>query len=303
MFRSGLVALVGRPNTGKSTLTNALVGEKVAITSSRPQTTRHIIRGIVHRAAGQIVLVDTPGVHKPRTLLGERLNSLVTGTLSDVDAVVLCIPADEPVGAGDQRLAQAIAELSGAVKFAVVTKVDRTPAQAVAERLLQVSELAQSSGFEWREIVPVSAMTGNQTELLVSLIIGNLPEGPPLYPSDAVTDEAQAIRIAELIREAALEGVRDELPHSIAVVVEEIVPRPDRQKPLTDVRAIVFIERASQKAIVLGRGGERLKDVGTRARVEIERLLGTPIFLDLHVKIAKEWQSDPKALAKLGFDF
>jgi GTPase len=302
-FHSGLVALVGRPNTGKSTLTNAMVGQKVAITSSRPQTTRHTIRGIVHREDGQIVLVDTPGLHKPKTLLGQRLNDLVAHTLSDVDVIVLCIPADEPVGVGDRHIVRAMAGVPHAKKFAVVTKTDRTPAAAIAERLMEVSQLAEEGGFAWQEIVPVSATRNDQVDLLITLLMGALPDGPALYPLDAVTDEPDAVRIAELIREAALEGVRDELPHSIAVVVEEIVPRPNRSRPLTDVRAILYIERSSQKAIVLGRGGERLKEVGTRARAAIEPLLGTAIYLDLHVKIAKEWQSDPKALARLGFDF
>jgi GTP-binding protein Era len=300
-FRSGMVAVVGRPNTGKSTLTNALVGEKVAITSSRPQTTRHAVRGVVHRPGGQVVLIDTPGLHKPRTLLGERLNELVASTLGDVDVVMLCIPADQPVGPGDRHIAQAIAAAPRAKVVAVVTKVDRVPPATVAERLMEVATLGEQVGFTWSEVVPVSALRGAQVELLVDLVIALLPEGPALYPADAVTDEPDAIRVAELIREAALEGVRDELPHSIAVVVEEMVPRKGR--PLVDVRALLYVERPSQKAIVIGRGGERLREVGTRARIAIESLLGTSVYLDLHIKIAKEWQSDPKALARLGFDF
>lgn len=302
-FRSGMVAIVGRPNTGKSTLTNAMVGTKVAITSSRPQTTRHVIRGVVHHQAGQIVLIDTPGLHKPRTLLGERLNHLVASTLADVDVILLCIPADEPVGRGDLHLVRAIASAPSAKKIAVVTKVDKVAPAMIAERLVEVAELGANAGTEWSEIVPVAALTGNQVDLLAELIIGLLPEGPPLYPAEAVTDEPDAVRIAELIREAALEGVRDELPHSIAVVVEEIQARAGRARPLTDVRALLYVERSSQKAIVIGSGGERLREVGSQARREIEALLGTPIYLDLHVKIAKEWQSDPKALARLGFDF
>jgi GTPase len=297
-FRSGFACFVGRPNAGKSTLTNALVGEKVAITSSRPQTTRHTIRGIVNRPDAQLVLVDTPGLHRPRTLLGQRLNDLVRETLAEVDVIGLCVPADELVGPGDRYIARELAELRRTPKVAIVTKIDRVAKQAVAEQLLRVSQLG-----DFAEVVPVSAVAGEQVELLAGLLAGLLPEGPALYPGGELTDEPEAVMVAELVREAALEGVRDELPHSLACVVDEMAPREGRpaDRPLLDVRVLVYVERDSQKAIVIGRGGERLRDVGTVARRRIERLLGTPVYLDLHVKVAKDWQRDPKQLRRLGF--
>lgn len=302
-FRSGFACLVGRPNAGKSTLTNAMVGRKVAITSDRPQTTRRVLRGIVNRPDGQLIMVDTPGLHRPRTLLGERLNDQVRETWANVDVVGLCIPADQAVGPGDRFIATELAGLRNRPVVAVVTKTDTVSRETVAERLMQVTELATDAGLDWAEVVPVSARVGENVDLLVERLIAHLPEGPVLFPEgedEATTDE---IAIAELIREAALEGVQDELPHSIAVVVEEIEPREDRPKdrPLTDVRASLFVERDSQKAIVIGKAGSRLKEVGTKARREIQELLGTPVFLDIRVKVAKDWQKDPKQLRRLGF--
>jgi GTP-binding protein Era len=301
--RSGFACFVGRPNAGKSTLTNALVGEKVAITSSKPQTTRHTVRGIVHRPDAQLVLVDTPGLHKPRTLLGERLNALVRETWAEVDVIGFCVPADEPVGPGDRYIVTELAAARRTPKVAVVTKTDLVDHATVGARLVEVAELAERAGFEWAEVVPVSAVAGDQVGLLADLLVGLLPEGPPLYPDGELTDEPEAIMVAELIREAALEGVRDELPHSIAVVVEEMIPREDRPEddPLVDVHASLYVERDSQKAIVIGRGGSRLREVGTRSRRQIEALLGTRVHLDLHVKVAKDWQRDPRQLRKLGF--
>ena len=293
-FRSGFACFVGRPNAGKSTLTNALTGSKVAITSSRPQTTRHVVRGIVHRPDGQLVLVDTPGLHKPRTLLGQRLNDLVRETWAGVDLVCLCVPADEKVGPGDRFIAAELAELKTPV-FAVVTKTDKASKQQVGEQLLAVSQLA-----DWAEVVPVSAVDGFQVQVLADLLLARLPEGPALYPDGELTDEPEQVLVGELIREAALEGVRDELPHSLAVTVEEMGLREGRPD-LLDVYATVHVERSSQKAIVLGKGGTRLRDVGTTARAQIERLLGTKVYLDLHVSVAKDWQRDPKQLRKLGF--
>jgi GTP-binding protein Era len=300
-YRAGFVCLVGRPNTGKSTLINALVGQKVAITSSKPQTTRHAIRGIVHRPDAQIVLVDTPGLHKPRTLLGERLNDIVRATWSEVDAVVLCIPANEPVGPGDKRIAADIAGLKQATKFAVVTKTDTVGPGKLAEQLMAVAKLGERAGIEFADIVPVSAVADDQVELLAELLIKQLPESPPLYPDGDTTDEPTETMIAELIREAALEGVHDELPHSLAVKVEEMGPRSDAENALMDIHATVYVERQSQKAIVLGTGGSRMKEVGSTARAAIEELLGRRVYLDLHVKIAKEWQRDPRQLRRLGF--
>jgi GTP-binding protein Era len=296
-FRSGFVCFVGRPNTGKSTLMNALVGAKVAITSNRPQTTRHTIRGIVHRDDFQIVLVDTPGLHRPRTLLGQRLNDLVRDTYSEVDVIGLCIPADEPIGPGDRWIHEQIRTVAPKTTLlAIVTKIDKVPKERVAAQLLAVSELVGRD----TEIVPVSATTAEQIDLLTRVLADQLPPGPAFYPEGELTDEPEEVLMAELIREAALEGVRDELPHSLAVVIEEVSPREGRDD-LIDVHANLFVERDSQKGIVIGKGGARLREVGTAARTQIEKLLGTKVYLDLRVKIAKNWQRDPKQLGRLGF--
>jgi GTP-binding protein Era len=281
-----------------------MTGEKVAITSSKPQTTRHVIRGVVHRPDAQIVLVDTPGMHKPRTLLGQRLNDEVRSALADVDVVVITLPANEPIGPGDRRIAAEAAAMTRTPKVAVVTKTDLTNPAKLLSQLSDVGQLAADNGFEWSHVVPVSATTDDQVELLTGLLIPLLPEGAPYFPDGQATDEPDDVRVAEIIREAALEGVRDELPHSLAVVVDEMVPREDRpkNKPLTDVRATMFVERQSQKAIVIGRQGTRLRDVGQTARRDIEKLLGVPVYLDLHVKVVKDWQRDPKQLRRLGFD-
>ena len=304
--RSGLACLVGRPNAGKSTLTNALVGTKVAITSRRPQTTRHVVRGIVTRPDAQLVVLDTPGLHKPKTLLGERLNDLVREAWSSVDVAALCLPATEKVGPGDTYIASELAKArrGGArATFAIVTKTDAASPAQVAERLAEAAALGERAKLEWAEIVPVSAVTGDNVGLLTDLFVSRLPEGPALYPDGESTDEPEETLVAELIREAALEGLSDELPHSLAVVVDEMELREDRpeDRPLLDIHAIVYVERDSQKAIVIGKGGARLKDVGTTARRGIEALLGTPVFLDLRVKVAKDWQRDPRQLRRLGF--
>jgi GTP-binding protein Era len=297
-FRSGFVCFVGRPNTGKSTLTNALVGSKVAITSNRPQTTRHTIRGIVHREEFQIVLVDTPGLHRPRTLLGKRLNELVRATYSEVDVIGLCIPADETIGPGDRWIYEQIRAVAPRTTLVViVTKIDKVTKEKVAEQLIAVHELV---GDTAAEIVPVSATKGEQVDVLIDVLAAQLPPGPAFYPDGELTDEPEEVLMAELIREAALEGVRDELPHSLAVVIEDIEPREGRDD-LIDVRAVLYVERDSQKGIVIGKGGDRLKHVGTVSRTQIEKLLGTKVYLDLRVKIAKNWQRDPKQLGRLGF--
>jgi GTP-binding protein Era len=300
-FRSGFVCFVGRPNTGKSTLTNALVGTKVAITSNRPQTTRHTIRGIVHRDEFQIILVDTPGLHRPRTLLGQRLNDLVKTTYSEVDVIGLCIPADEAIGPGDRWILEQIRAVAPRTTLvAIVTKIDKVPRDRVAAQLVAVNELVGADA----EIVPVSATAGEQLDVLTDVLAGKLPPGPAFYPDGELTDEPEETLMAELIREAALEGVRDELPHSLAVVIDEVSPREGRspeQGELIDVHAILYVERDSQKGIVIGKGGARLREVGTAARTQIEKLLGTKVYLDLRVKIAKNWQRDPKQLGRLGF--
>ncbi|AXG77772.1 GTPase Era [Streptomyces paludis] len=301
--RAGFACFVGRPNAGKSTLTNALVGQKVAITSNRPQTTRHTVRGIVHRPEAQLILVDTPGLHKPRTLLGERLNDVVRTTWAEVDVIGFCLPANEKLGPGDRFIIKELAAIRKTPKVAVVTKTDLVDSKTLAEQLIAIDRIGRELGMEWAEIVPVSAVGDQQVGLLADLLVPLLPQSPPLYPEGDLTDEPEQVMVAELIREAALEGVRDELPHSIAVVVEEMLPREDRpaDKPLLDIHANVYIERPSQKGIIIGPKGKRLKEVGTKSRKHIEALLGTPVFLDLHVKVAKDWQRDPKQLRKLGF--
>jgi GTP-binding protein Era len=293
-LKSGLVALVGRPNVGKSTLLNALLGQKLAIVSDKPQTTRSVVRGVLHRPEGQAVLVDTPGLHKPRTLLGQRLNDLVRGTLSEVDLVLMLVDAAAGVGAGDRFLAGELAKVA-TPKLCVVNKMDAAPRARMAAALQAAGTLG-----DFAEIVPVSARTGEQLELLVELVMRHLPEGRPLYPEGHTSDEPEQHLVAELIREQALARVHDELPHSVAVLVEELGPDPDREDLLV-IRAVLFVERASQKPIVLGRGGSVLRDIGTRARAELEALFGTQVYLDLRVKVAKDWQRDPRQLSRLGF--
>ena len=299
-FKAGFACIVGRPNAGKSTLTNAMVGQKVAITSARPETTRRVIRAIVNTDAGQVVLVDTPGLHRPRTLLGERLNDMVRDSLADVDIVVLCLPADEKIGPGDRFLIDLIKQVKTPV-IAAVTKADKVGREQLANHLIEVAEAG-----DFVEIVPVSAVKGEQVELLTSLLLAQMPDSPPLYPRDAISDESEETLICELIREAALEELRDELPHSLAVTLEEIIEIPAKkgakdQRPLMRIHANLYVERDSQKGIVIGKGGSRLRQIGSDSRKGIARLLDARIYLDLHVKIAKDWQRDPKQLQRLGF--
>ncbi|MEV6286598.1 GTPase Era [Kribbella sp. NPDC051770] len=302
-FRSGFACFVGRPNAGKSTLTNALVGKKIVITSSKPQTTRHAVRGIVHRDDAQLILVDTPGLHKPRTLLGERLNDIVKTTWAEVDVIAVCLPASDRIGPGDRFLVGEAAKVAKTPKVALATKSDLVSPERMVEHLGQIAELGQAYGIEWAAIVPVSAVDGFQVDTVADELVKLLPTGLPLYPDGDVTDEPEEILVGELIREAALEGVRDELPHSIAVTIDEMMLREGRpeDKPLLDVYANLYLERDSQKGIVIGHKGARLREVGANARRQIEALLGTPVYLDLHVKIAKNWQTDAKHLKKLGF--
>lgn len=296
-FRSGFVSFVGRPNTGKSTLTNALVGEKIAITADQPETTRHPIRGIVHREDAQIILVDTPGLHRPRTLLGERLNEMVKDTYADVDLIALTIPANEKIGPGDRWILEAVRAAAPKTKLmGVVTKVDTVSRDAVAEQLVALHELL---GGEC-EVVPVSAVKGEQTDVLIDVMVSLLPEGPKFYPDDHVTDDDTNTRMAELIREAALSGLKDELPHSVAVEIDEVLPSQDREGVL-DVHAVIYVERAGQKRIIMGKDNRRMGRIIHNARKEIIKLLGQNVYLDLRIKVLKNWQSDPKALGRLGF--
>lgn len=292
-FRAGFVSFVGRPNVGKSTLTNALVGEKIAITSPKPQTTRRAIRGIVHRPEGQLIIVDTPGMHRPRTLLGERLNALVEDTLGNMDVIGFCVPANEKIGPGDRFISDRLNDFPRAKKVAILTKVDEASQTEIIDQLTLLSLMR-----EWDAVVPISSVTNEQLDVLTEVVLGMMPESPALYESDTVTDENEDDRIAELIREASLDGVREELPHSLAAMVDD---REIREDGLLEIYASIYVERDSQKGIIIGKGGQRLRAVGERARGEIEQLLGRRIFLSLRVKVAKEWQRDPKALRKLGF--
>jgi GTPase len=303
-FRSGFACFVGRPNAGKSTLTNALVGSKIAIASTKPQTTRHAIRGIVHRVDAQLVLIDTPGLHRPRTLLGERLNDVVRGTWTEVDVIGVCLPANERIGPGDTYLVKEIGALAKPPALvAIATKSDLVSSDRMAQHLVGISGLEGTCGVEWAHIVPVSAPENSQIDILADVLVGMLPEGPPLYPEGDITDEPEETLVAELIREASLEGVRNELPHSITVTVEEMGLRAGRpaDKPLLDIYASLIVERDSQKGIIIGHRGARLQEIGAAARQQIEHLLGTPVYLDLRVKVLKEWQRDPKHLNRLGF--
>ncbi len=302
-FVSGFACFVGRPNAGKSTLTNAIIGSKIVITSSRPQTTRTVVRGILHRPDGQLILVDTPGLHRPRTLLGERLNDLVKSTWSEVDVVAVCFPANEKIGPGDRFIVNELSKVRRTIKIAIATKTDLATPEQIGEHLMSIQELGVETNTEWAEIIPVSAVSGDQVSLLADLLLAQMPEGPPLYPDGDISDAPEEAIAADLIREAALEGVRDELPHSIAVVVDEMELRSGRSKdkPLLDIHAVVYVERDSQKGIIIGHQGSRLRDIGTTARKQIEALLGTPVFLQIHVKVAKDWQRDPRQFRKLGF--
>ena len=303
-FRSGFACFVGRPNAGKSTLTNALVGSKVVIASSKPQTTRHAVRGIVNRDDAQLVLIDTPGLHRPRTLLGERLNDLVYQTWAEVDVIGVCLPADQKIGPGDIFLLTEIAKLPNRPKLvAIATKSDLVSKDRMAQHLMRIDSLEAELDISWAEIVPVSAVADDQLDILADSLVGLLPPGPQLYPEGEISDEPEEQLVAELIREAALEGVRDELPHSIAVEIDEMGLRADRpaDKPLLDVYASMIVERESQKGIVIGHKGSRLKEVGQSARQQISALLGTPVYLNLKVKVLKDWQRDAKHLNRLGF--
>jgi GTP-binding protein Era len=303
-FHSGFVCLVGRPNAGKSTMTNALVGQKVAIASSKPQTTRHAVRGIVHRPDAQLILIDTPGLSKPRALLQERLNDLVLETLSAVDVVAVCLPCNQHVGPGDKHLMNEIASLREKPKLvALATKADSVSNDRVRKHLMEIDALGKELDLDWAHIIPCSALTGEQMSDVEEVLISLLPEGPSYYPDGEITDEPDVVLAAELIREAALELVRDELPHSITAQIDEMNYREGRSadNPLLDVFASLIVERESQKHIMVGTKGERIKQIGTEARLAISAILGVKVHLDLRVKVVKNWQSDPKQLNRLGF--
>ena len=296
--KSAFVSIVGRPNTGKSTLINALVGEKIAITSHHPNTTRGAIRGIISQKDFQLVLVDTPGLHKPKTTLGSALNQVVHESIEDVDIIIQCIPAIEEIGEGDLFIAKQISRLKGAIKICVVTMIDMSIKSELPKQLMAASELATKAGFEWSEIVPVSAFTDTQVGLLIELLAKHAKEGPAFYPVDMKSDQELELTVSELIREAVIAELFEEVPHSIAVIVDDISKREDSD--LWDIHASIIVERDSQKGIIIGSKGAHLKDIGTRARKEIEKKIKAKVFLALHVKVIPNWQSDSKALSKLG---
>ncbi|MDK8486112.1 GTPase Era [Corynebacterium pseudodiphtheriticum] len=296
-FRSGFVSFVGRPNTGKSTLTNALVGQKIAITADQPETTRHAIRGLIHRDDAQVVVVDTPGLHRPRTLLGERLNELVKDNYSDVDVIGFTVPADEKIGPGDRWILDNIRNVAPNVPIiGIVTKLDKVGKDAVGKQLIALHEMLGGDS----EVVPVSATKRTQIDVLTDVIVQQLPEGHKFYPDDHITDDDNFTRISELIREAALSGLRDELPHSVAVEIDEILPDEDRPG-VSNVHAVLYVERPGQKKIIEGKDGRRFGRIVHNARKQIIDLLGHNVFLDLRIKVLKNWQSDPKSLGRLGF--
>jgi GTP-binding protein Era len=296
-FKAGFIAIVGRPNTGKSTLVNALVGTKIVITSHHPNTTRNPIRGIINRDTFQMIVVDTPGMHKPKTALGTRLNSMVNENIDSTDAVVLCLPANEDIGAGDEYIAK---QIKGRQEvFLVVTKVDTVSKSELAAKLVSVTEFAKKVGQEKAEIIPISAKNLEQTDLLLDLLAKKLPLSPALYPTDINTDQVQELMFADLIREAAIEELYEELPHSVMVTIEEMGERDNGK--IFDISATLHVERDSQKGIIIGPQGSKLKAIGSIARKSIENIVGQQVFLQIHVKVSKEWQKDPKLLSKLGF--
>jgi GTP-binding protein Era len=296
-FRAGFVAIIGRPNTGKSTLVNALVGTKIVITSHHPNTTRNPIRGIINREDFQMIVVDTPGMHKPKTALGARLNSMVNENISSTDSVLLCLPANEEIGAGDEYIAKQIKGTQPV--FLVITKSDSISKSDLAVKLTKVNEFAIKLNLQKAEIIPVSAKNLDQTQLLLELLSKNLPESPALYPTDINTDQAEELMFADLIREAAIQELYEELPHSVMVTIEEMGERKNGK--IFDISATLHVERDSQKGIIIGPQGSKLKAIGTLARKSIENIVGMQVFLQIHVKVSKEWQTDPKLLAKLGF--
>ena len=296
-FKAGFVAIVGRPNTGKSTLVNALVGTKIVITSHHPNTTRNPIRGIINKETFQMIVVDTPGMHKPKNALGNRLNSMVNENIDATDAVVLCLPANEDIGAGDEYIAK---QIKGRQEvFLVVTKVDTVSKSELAAKLVSVTEFAKKVGQENAEIIPISAKNLEQTDLLLDLLAKKLPLSPALYPTDINTDQVQELMFADLIREAAIEELYEELPHSVMVTIEEMGERDNGK--IFDISATLHVERDSQKGIIIGPQGSKLKAIGSIARKSIENIVGQQVFLQIHVKVSKEWQKDPKLLSKLGF--
>lgn len=292
-FRSGFVGIIGRPNVGKSTLLNNLMHRKVAIISDKPQTTRNKIRCVLTRDDAQVVFIDTPGFHKPRNALGERLNKAVRETLSEVDVIVFMLDGTQTIGKGDLFIARELEELETPV-VAVLNKIDRLNGDQVEAQLAVVEKLGA-----FRDIIPLAAKTGENVHALIERIVELLPEGPKYYPDDMITDQPASFIVAEIIREKVLQLTREEVPHSVAVVVEEMERREEGD--LVDIDAVIYVERESQKGIIIGKGGRMLKEIGTRSRQEIEPLLGERVFLRLQVKVEKDWSRRPQLVRRMGY--
>jgi GTP-binding protein Era len=291
--KSGFAGIVGRPNVGKSTLLNNLMHRKLAIISEKPQTTRNKIRCVFTRDDAQIIFVDTPGFHKPKNALGERLNKVVRETFSEVDTIVFILDGTQNIGRGDLFIAGKLAQLDTPV-VAVLNKIDKLGADRVEAQLAVAGNLGK-----FRDIIPVSAKTGENVHALIECIVELLPEGPKYYPDEVLTDQPASFIVAELIREKVLQLTREEIPHSVAVIVEEMEKRGD--KDLVDIGAVIYVERDSQKGIIIGKGGRMLKEIGTRARQEIEPLLGERVFLRLQVSVEKDWAKRPQMVKRLGY--
>jgi GTPase len=292
-YRSGFMGLVGRPNVGKSTLLNRLAGRKVAITSEKPQTTRNRIRAVITRPDAQLVFVDTPGFHKPRDALGERLNSMVLGTMRDVDVVVFVLDGAQTIGKGDIFIAGELEKAATPV-VGVVNKIDLLENARIDSQMEVARHLYPFAG-----VVGVSSKLGAGLEELESLLVSFLPPGPRYFPEEMVTDQPERVLVAELIREKALELTRDEVPHSVAVLVEEMKPRKGTE--LIDIEAVIYVERESQKGIIVGKGGRMIKEIGTRARSEMEPILGNKVFLSLRAKVEKDWSKNPEFIKRLDY--
>lgn len=293
-YRSGFVSIIGRPNVGKSTLVNHIIGQKIAIMSDKPQTTRNKIQGIYSSDQGQIVFIDTPGIHKPKTKLGDYMVQAATSTLKEVDVILFLVDVAEGYGAGDQFIMDQLEQVKTPV-YLILNKIDKVEPNA----LLPIME-EYSKKFPFAEIIPISALQGNNVNTLLEQIVGILPEGPQYYPTDQVTDHPERFIVAELIREKVLELTREEIPHSIAVEIEQIQERENSNTVY--VGAVIYTERSSQKGIIIGKNGSLLKIVGQKARADIEALLGSKIFLELWVKVKKDWRNQNAMLRNFGFD-
>lgn len=291
-FKSGFVAIIGRPNVGKSTLMNQIIGQKIAIMSDKPQTTRNKIHGVYTSNNGQIVFLDTPGIHKPTSKLGDYMSKVAHGTLGEVDAVLFLVDVAEGIGGGDRYIIEQLKHVETPV-ILVLNKIDLVQPEALLAIITNYKDL-----YNFAEIVPVSALKGNNVTTLLEQIIRYLPEGPQYYPADQITDHPEQFVCAELVREKILHLTREEIPHSIAVQIEDMRVEPNG---VVHISAVIFVERDSQKGIVIGKQGSLLKEIGRQARRDIETLLGSKTFLELWVKVKKDWRNQDRVLRDLGF--